>query len=109
MKFKSIDASKANTVAFDKSKLEKETNNIYEAINIIAKRANQINEDMKMEMNEKVNEFAYVNDAVEEVFENREQVEVSKFYERLPKPTQLAIEEWIEDKIYYRKPEEAEK
>ena len=91
-----------NTVTLDKNKIDEPTNNIYEAISIIAKRAAQINGDIKKELLEKLDEFATYNDSLEEIFENKEQIEVSKFYERLPKPHALAVQEWLENKIYYR-------
>ena len=75
---------------------------IYEAISIIAKRSGQINSEIKKELHDKLDEFATHNDSLEEIFENKEQIEVSKFYEKLPKPYAIAIEEWLEDKIYYR-------
>jgi len=95
-----------STVTYNKNLLEAPTENIYEAISIIAKRANQINEDLKKELVDKLEEFATYNDSLEEVFENKEQIEVSKFYERLPKPTALAVEEWLNGKVYFRNPEE---
>ena len=91
-----------NTITYNKSKLEEPTGNIYEAITIMAKRANQINTEIKKELIEKLEEFATYNDSLEEVFENKEQIEVSKFYEKLPKPHSLAVQEWLNDKIYYR-------
>ena len=91
-----------NTTTIDKNLLDEKTGNIYEAISIISKRASQINGDIKKELLEKLDEFATYNDSLEEIFENKEQIEVSKFYERLPKPHALAVQEWIEDKIYYR-------
>ncbi|WP_339663404.1 DNA-directed RNA polymerase subunit omega [uncultured Polaribacter sp.] len=94
-----------STVTYDKNKIEEPTNNIYQAISIIAKRANQINSDLKTELVDKLDEFATYNDSLEEVFENKEQIEVSKFYERLPKPTALAVEEWLNGKVYFRTPE----
>ncbi|QTE22423.1 DNA-directed RNA polymerase subunit omega [Polaribacter cellanae] len=93
------------TITYDKNKLEAPTENIYEAISIIAKRAEQVNNDLKKELVEKLDEFATYNDSLEEVFENKEQIEVSKFYERLPKPTAIAVEEWLNDKIYHRTPD----
>lgn len=100
-----------NTTTIDKNLIDARTGNIYEAISIIAKRAVQINGDIKKELLEKLDEFATYNDSLEEIFENKEQIEVSKFYERLPKPHALAIQEWLEDKIYYRytKDEDLEK
>jgi len=94
-----------STVTYDKNLIEKPTGNIYEAITIIAKRANQINSEIKTELLEKLNEFATYNDSLEETFENKEQIEVSKFYEKLPKPHAIAIEEWRRGKIYYRQTE----
>jgi DNA-directed RNA polymerase subunit K/omega len=94
-----------STITYDKNEIEASTENIYEAISIIAKRANQINSDIKNELVEKLEEFATYNDSLEEVFENKEQIEVSKFYERLPKPTAMAVEEWLQGKVYHRTPE----
>ncbi|MGK0385580.1 MAG: DNA-directed RNA polymerase subunit K/omega [Patiriisocius sp.] len=91
-----------STTTIDKNLVDAPTNNIYEAISIISKRANQINGDIKKELLEKLDEFATYNDSLEEIFENKEQIEVSKFYEKLPKPHSLAVQEWLEDKIYYR-------
>jgi len=95
----------ASTITYDKEAIEAPTQNIYEAISIIAKRANQINSDLKTELVEKLEEFATFNDSLEEVFENKEQIEVSKFYEKLPKPTAIAVEEWLNDKVYHRTPD----
>jgi DNA-directed RNA polymerase subunit K/omega len=95
-----------NTTTIDKNQLDAPTGNIYEAISIIAKRATQINGDIKKELNEKLDEFATYNDSLEEIFENKEQIEVSKFYERLPKPHALAVQEWLEEKIYHRNTED---
>ena len=94
-----------STITYDKKEIEAQTENIYEAISIIAKRATQINNDLKTELVDKLDEFATYNDRLEEVFENKEQIEVSKFYERLPKPTALAVEEWLNNKVYHRTPE----
>ena len=94
-----------STITYNKNELEAPTENIYEAISIIAKRANQINGDLKKELVDKLEEFATYNDSLEEVFENKEQIEVSKFYERLPKPTAMAVEEWLNGKVYFRTPE----
>jgi DNA-directed RNA polymerase subunit K/omega len=91
-----------NTVTYNKSVIEEPTGNVYEAITIIARRANQINAEIKKELLDKLDEFATYNDSLEEVFENKEQIEVSKYYEKLPKPHALAVQEWLEDKIYYR-------
>ncbi|GGC92209.1 hypothetical protein GCM10011508_19300 [Flavobacterium lutivivi] len=91
-----------NTITYNKNVIEEKTGNVYEAITIIAKRANQINSEIKKELIDKLDEFATYNDSLEEVFENKEQIEVSKFYEKLPKPHALAVQEWLEDRIYYR-------
>ena len=93
------------TVTLDRNEFDDKTDNIYEAISITAKRAIQINSEIKKELLEKLEEFATYSDSLEEVFENKEQIEVSKFYEKLPKPHALAIIEWLEDKIYYRNTE----
>ncbi len=91
-----------NTVTYNKNVIEEPTGNVYEAITIMAKRANQINAEIKKELIDKLEEFATYNDSLEEVFENKEQIEVSKFYEKLPKPHALAVQEWMDGKIYYR-------
>ncbi|RNC89844.1 MAG: hypothetical protein ED555_10345 [Allomuricauda sp.] len=96
------------TVTHNRNEFDEKTENIYEAISITAKRAIQINSDIKKELLEKLEEFATYSDSLEEVFENKEQIEVSKFYEKLPKPHALAIQEWLEDKIYYRNTENDE-
>jgi len=90
------------TITRDLRKLEEKTGNIYQAVIICAKRANQISMELKEELNKKLEEFASYTDNLEEVFENREQIEISKYYERLPKPTLLALEEFENDQIYYR-------
>ncbi|NLP58201.1 DNA-directed RNA polymerase subunit omega [Lutibacter sp. B1] len=108
MDYKNSNAA-TTTITYDKNKIEAPTNNIYEAITIIAKRAQQINGDLKNELIEKLEEFATYTDSLDEVFENKEQIEVSKFYEKLPKPTAIAVEEWLEGKIYHRNPEEPQK
>lgn len=94
-----------STVTINRNGFDDKTDNIYEAISITAKRAIQINSEIKKELLEKLEEFATYSDSLEEVFENKEQIEVSKFYEKLPKPHALAIQEWLEDKIYYRNTE----
>lgn len=93
------------TVTVNRDEFDQKTENIYEALSIVAKRASQINSEIKKELLEKLEEFATYSDSLEEVFENKEQIEVSKFYEKLPKPHSLAIQEWLEDKIYYRNTE----
>lgn len=94
------------TVTRDARNLQKDTENIYESVIICSKRANQISVEIKQELNQKLEEFASYTDNLEEVFENREQIEISRFYERLPKPTLIAIQEFEDDNIYFRKPEE---
>ena len=93
-----------NTITRDMMKLCDETGNVYETVAIISKRANQIAVEMKQDLEKKLQEFASVNDNLEEVFENREQIEISRYYEKLPKPTLLATEEFIEGHVYYRDP-----
>jgi DNA-directed RNA polymerase subunit K/omega len=107
MDYKNTDAA-LTTVTYDKNKIEEPTDNIYQSIAIMAKRATQINEDLKRELIDKLEEFATHNDSLEEVFENKEQIEVSRFYEKLPKATAIAVQEWLEDKIYFRDPKETE-
>jgi len=80
------------------------TGNIYETVSILSKRANQIGKEIKEELNRKIEEFATPNDNLEEIFENREQIELAKFYERIPKPTLIAIQEFMDENIYYRNP-----
>ena len=91
-----------NTVTYDRNQVDEPTENIYESISIIARRAEQINTEIKKELIDKLEEFATYNDSLEEIFENKEQIEVSKFYEKLPKPHALAVQEWLTDKIYFR-------
>lgn len=91
-----------NTVTRDIMELCQETGNIYESVAIIAKRSNQISVEIKQDLNKKLAEFASYNDSLEEVFENREQIEISRYYEKLPKPTLLATEEFVEGNVYWR-------
>ena len=93
-----------NTVTRDIMDLCDETGNIYESVAIIGKRANQISTDLKNELSKKLQEFASVSDNLDEVFENREQIEISRYYEKLPKPTLIATQEFVEGKIYFRDP-----
>ena len=93
-----------NTVTRNIMDLCEETGNIYESVAIIAKRANQISVQIKEDLSKKLAEFASYNDSLEEVFENREQIEISRYYEKLPKPTLLATQEFAEGKVYYRDP-----
>ncbi|WP_164111398.1 MULTISPECIES: DNA-directed RNA polymerase subunit omega [Sphingobacterium] len=93
-----------STVTRDLRELDQATDNLYESIVVISKRANQIGVEIKEELNSKLAEFASNNDNLEEVFENREQIEISKHYERLPKATLIAIDEFLNDKVYFRNP-----
>lgn len=104
MNYKKTNANKT-TVSRDVKELSKETNNIYKTISILSKRAKQIGVEMKEELLEKIDEFATTNNSLEEVFENKEQIEVSRYYERLPKSTSIAIQEMLEGNIYHREPE----
>jgi DNA-directed RNA polymerase subunit K/omega len=90
----------------DLDKIAEQTGNIYESIHIVGQRAKQISTNLKEELNNKLSEFASTVDNLEEVFENKEQIEISKFYERMPKPSTLAMEEFIEGKVYHRYPDQ---
>ena len=94
----------SSTVTRDLRELDVKTENIYESLVIMSKRANQISNNIKEELHQKLSEFASSNDNLEEVFENREQIEISKFYERLPKPSLIAVQEFLDNKIYFRNP-----
>jgi DNA-directed RNA polymerase subunit K/omega len=93
-----------STITRDLRDLDVKTDNIYESIVIMAKRANQISNNVKEELHQKLSEFASSNDNLEEIFENREQIEISKHYEKMPKPSLVAVQEFLEDKVYYRNP-----
>ena len=93
-----------NTVTRNVMELCDETGNIYESVAIIATRANQISAAIKGELSKNLQEFASVSDSLDEMFENREQIEISRFYEKLPKPTLMATEEFVEGKVYFRNP-----
>jgi DNA-directed RNA polymerase subunit K/omega len=103
MDFKKTNAD-STTVTRDIRKFDLPTGNIYESIAIISKRANQISSEMKEELSSKLAEFASNSDNLEEIFENREQIEISKHYEKLPKPSLIAVNEFMEDKTYYKNP-----
>ncbi len=103
MDFKKTNAE-PSTVTRDIRQFDGPTGNIYEAVAIISKRANQISSEMKEELSAKLAEFASHSDNLEEIFENREQIEISKFYEKLPKPSLISVQEYLEDKTYYRNP-----
>ena len=93
------------TVTRDLRQFDRDTQNIYQSVVVVAKRANQIGQEMKEELNGKLEEFASTTDNLEEIFENREQIEIAKYYEQLPKPTLIAISEFLDNNIYYRVPE----
>ena len=93
-----------NTVTRDMIKLSEDTGNVYETVCIIAKRANQIAIEMKQDLEKKLQEFASMNDNLEEISENREQIEISRYYEKLPKPTLISAQEYEEHKLFYRNP-----
>jgi len=101
--------AEVNTITYDKDKIEDKVGSIYEAIVIMGKRAEQINAEIRTELHNKLDEFAVHNSTVEEVFENREQIEISKHYEKLPKPTSIASQEWLDDDVYFRKTEDRQK
>jgi DNA-directed RNA polymerase subunit K/omega len=92
------------TVTRDMLKLSADTGNVYETLMVIAKRANQISSEIKHDLEKKLQEFAFYNDNLEEVFENREQIEISRYYEKLPKPALIASQEYEDGKIYFRNP-----
>ena len=94
----------SSTITRDLRELDVQTENIYESIVIMAKRANQISNNVKEELHQKLSEFASSNDNLEEIFENREQIEISKHYEKLPKASLVAVQEFLENKVYYRNP-----
>lgn len=104
MDFKNSTAEKT-TITRNVSELKGETNNIYESIVIMSKRANQLSLELKEELNKKLGEFASSSDNLEEVFENREQIEISRFYERLPKPVAISVDEFEKENTFYRYPE----
>lgn len=107
MNFKNSNAART-TITRDLKEFEVNTGNVYESIVVISKRANQISGQLKEELTSKLEEFATTSDNLEEIFENREQIEISKFYEKLPKPHSIAVDEFLENKIYFRKPETQE-
>ncbi len=93
------------TITRDVKKMEEPVGNVYETIVLLSKRSNQINSELKEELSQKLDEFASTTDNLEEIFENREQIEVSRFYERLPKPGAIAIQEMEQDQLFWRQPE----
>ncbi|MDG0966746.1 MAG: DNA-directed RNA polymerase subunit omega [Flavobacteriaceae bacterium] len=94
------------TVTYNRNQLDEPTGNIYKTVSIVAKRAVQLNEELRTELFDKLEEFATPIETLEEIFENKEQIEVSKFYEKLPKPHAVALEQWLAEKIYYRHTDE---
>jgi len=107
MNFKNSTAEKT-TITRNTADIEMSTGNIYESIVMMSKRSNQLSVDLKEELTQKLQEFASSTDNLEEIFENREQIEISRFYERLPKPVAMAVQELMENKIYSRYPEAPE-
>jgi DNA-directed RNA polymerase subunit K/omega len=103
MDYRKVKAA-STTIPRNLSELDATTDNIYESLMVIAKRANQISAEVKEELNQKLQEFASYSDSLEEVFENREQIEISRYYERLSKPVLIAYEEFKDGLIYYRNP-----
>src|SRR5829696_1514203 len=101
-------AVQSSVITRDLDRIAEQTGNVYQSVVVISKRARQIAVNIKEELNNKLAEFATTVDNLEEVFENREQIEISKFYERLPKPTNLAVEEFLEGKVMFRMPDEEE-
>ena len=93
-----------NTVTRDMIELSQDTGNVYETVCIIAKRANQIADEMKHDLEKKLQEFASLNYNLEEISENREQIEISRYYEKLPKPTLIAAQEYVDHKLFFRNP-----
>jgi DNA-directed RNA polymerase subunit K/omega len=103
MDYKKLNAPN-NTISRDMTQMSEKVGNVYETVKIIGKRANQISIETKTELDKKLQEFASFNENIEEVFENREQIEISRYYEKLPKSVLIATQEFIEDKVYYRNP-----
>lgn len=99
-------AAHQSIITRDLEKIAEKSGNLYESIHVISQRAKQISTNMKEELNNKLSEFASTVDNLEEVFENKEQIEISKFYERMPKPTSLAMEEFMDEKVHFRIPDE---
>ena len=97
------------TVTYNRNELDEPTGNIYKTVSILAKRSIQLNEELRTELFEKLEEFATPIETLEEIFENKEQIEVSKFYEKLPKPHAVAVEQWLAEKVYYRHTDETSK
>ena len=107
MDFKNSTAEKT-TITRDTDEMEANTSNIYESIVMMSKRSNQLSVELKEELTAKLAEFASSTDNLEEIFENREQIEISKYYEKMPKPSNIATEEFIQGKVYFKRQEEQE-
>lgn len=103
MDFKKVNAP-TTTISRDMNAMSEEIGNVYETVMVIAKRANQISAEIKSEIDKKLQDFGNTSENIEEVFENREQIEISRYFEKLPKPVLMATQEFIEGKIYYRNP-----
>ncbi|MFO7613297.1 MAG: DNA-directed RNA polymerase subunit omega [Bacteroidales bacterium] len=96
--------TESEAITRDTRKFSQQTENIYESVVVLSKRANQISLEIKDELNKKIEEFATTSDNLEEVFENKEQIEIARYYERLPKPTLIAVHEFLGKQIYFRNP-----
>ena len=107
MDYKKVKAP-TNTITRDMNSLAEPVGNVYETVRIIGKRSNQIAAEMKRELDKKLQDFSSVSDNLEEVFENREQIEISRYYEKMPKPTLSAIKEFVEGGAYYKNPAKME-
>jgi len=103
MEYKKVNAP-LNTISRDMNSMSANIGNVYETVKVIGKRANQISVEIKSELDKKLLEFASFNENIEEVFENREQIEISRYYEKLPKAVLIATQEFLEDKVYFRNP-----
>ncbi|MEA4974758.1 MAG: DNA-directed RNA polymerase subunit omega [Paludibacter sp.] len=103
MDFKKVNAP-TTTISRDMNAMSEEIGNVYETVMVIAKRANQISAEIKSEIDKKLQDFGNTSENIEEVFENREQIEISRYFEKLPKPVLMATQEFIEGKVYYRNP-----
>ena len=108
MDYKKVGAA-SSTITRDSHKIDAPTGNLYESVSIISKRANQISAEMKHELSRKLEEFATFTDNLEAVFENREQIEISRYYEKLPKPVLIATQEFLDGKVYFRQGGEGNK
>ncbi len=105
-KFKGLEAPESSQPQ-DLNKLQMQSGNLYRSLAVIASRSNQISIDLKQELNSKLEEFAVTSEVLEEIVENREQIEISKYYEKLSHPTILALEEFKRDELFYREREES--